>query len=368
MYALLILIACKGTMTIDTTDSTPNDSSPPLPDVAAVELVQLDDDRYAPPVFVGGELLLHDAVRGVLVALDPEALPERWPWQYNLRSVQVAAASRPRMEYLDGVGLWIGGDPLDDGADATLIDPASFAVLRTVPGGGADAAMVGGVLQTAYPGVWQLHDRINEPGRLETVGADGSLTVSDPELCGAIGSHCGKSMAVLRGSLWWSDWQGGLYHAGAALHLEDGVLVNGAPAFVAGEAAKSNRTNVAALDDDRLFVGGVIDCGAILDTTTGAQTPYSAMDGCGFSAVEGESYHGSRVRVVSLDLALGGGGYGALRVEWLDGVHAGEVQVVTLPFVDEAYSCWPMAAMGPRGLLAVTCDGGRGLFVGRVTG
>ena len=76
------------------------------------------------------------------------------------------------------------------------------------------------------------------------------------------------------------------------------MLVNGAPAFVAGEAAKSNRTNVAALDDDRLFVGGVIDCGAILDTTTGAQTPYSAMDGCGFSAVEGESYHGSRVRVV----------------------------------------------------------------------
>lgn len=364
MYALLVLTACKGTLTID---SSP-DSAPPLPDVPDLDLVQIDDDRYGTPVFNGDKLLLHVASRGVLVALDADAPPERTAWRHALRSVALQASADPRLELLPGVGLWVAGDALA-GDPAYLLDPATLDVLRQIDGGGVDAVALGGALYTGYPGVWQTADRPNESGRLMSVAADGTLSEAVPRLCGEFGFHCGDALELMAGSVWWTDYQGGLYTGGNAFHVEDGELFDDAPALRDGEPAKHNRTRLRALTASQIWIGGVVDCGLVLDVTTGDQITYGAAEGCGFSAVEGESYHGSSVRVVSLDLALGGGGYGALRVEWLDGPHEGTAQIVTLPFAGgAAYSCWPIAAMGPRGLLAVTCDGGRGLFWGRVTG
>lgn len=369
MIALLLALACKGSIILDDSaePSDTVDSTPEPPNEAAVELTYSDGEHYGDPLFYDGTLLLPMRVQDLIVAIDP-ASPADYRFDlYNLGSVAVPLTISPRVREIPGVGLWLSGDPLTDEA-AHIVDPATLQVLREIPNGGEDAAMHSGGLVTAYPGIWQTAERANEPGRLEGINADDSLTTLDPALCGEVGRHCGEAMITMGGALWWTDYQGGLYTSGSAYHLEDGVLVAGAPAVVEGEPARHNRTRLADLGDGWLWVGGVVDCGAALHVQSGAQVSYPAADGCGFSAVSGQSYHGSAVRVVSLDLALGGGGYGALRVEWLDGVHAGAVEVLTLPFPDESYSCWPIVAIGPEGRIAVTCDGTRGLFLGRITG
>lgn len=317
------------------------------PDVPGVRLRRIDSEVYAEPHFIGERLVTLLPERGLVVTYDLD--------DYRAATT-VAVSSHPgaRSRVVDGVGLWLSGDARE-GLAATVLEPDTLETLR-VGAGGVDVVVYDGMTLTSYPGRYP-----DSVGRLERVNIDGSVSVVRDRLCNGVGFGCGDQIVVLNDALWWTDAAGGLYSDSGTWHLDDGAIAQDAPVYSADDPPQDGRTRLEVTQDGRLWVGSVAECGAFYAPRTGASEGYGPDVGCGFVAAEGRSAVGSRVRVVTLtDPSVG-----ALRVEWLGGDNEGEVQVYDLP---DAAECWPIVAIGPRGTLAVTCEGSGGLYVGQLTG